>query len=315
MLKHRLYYAIKPLLPWSLRILARRIRARRIARHCAPIWPINPATATPPADWGGWPSGKQFAFVLTHDVEGRTGLARCRELADCEARLGFRSSFNFIPEGEYEATPALRAELHRRGFEVGVHDLHHDGSLYKNRERFQRCAKKINTYLRDWNAVGFRSGFMYHNLDWLHDLEAQYDASTFDTDPFEPQPDAANTIFPFWVPGAGGPAREGYVELPYTLSQDSSLFIILQQRSNAIWKEKLDWIAERGGMALVNVHPDYLHIKSHRQAKQTILDHYLEFLQYVKTRYENAYWHALPREVAALVRERQQRPATVPITP
>ena len=61
--------------------------------------------------------------------------------------------------------------------------------------------------MREWNAVGFRSGFMHHNLDWLHDLEVSYDSSTFDTDPFEPQPDGANTIFPFWVPGPNG----GYV--------------------------------------------------------------------------------------------------------
>ena len=31
-------------------------------------------------------------------------------------------------------------------------------------------------------------------------LNIAYDASTFDTDPFEPQPDGVNTIFPFWVP-------------------------------------------------------------------------------------------------------------------
>src|SRR5438093_11418122 len=41
---------------------------------------------------------------------------------------------------------------------------------------------------------------MLRNLDWLHDLDVQYDASTFDTDPFEPQPDGMDTIFPFWVP-------------------------------------------------------------------------------------------------------------------
>ena len=45
---------------------------------------------------------------------------------------------------------------------------------------------------------------MQHNLQWLHALNAEYDSSTFDTDPFEPEPDGVGTIFPFWVPGPNG---------------------------------------------------------------------------------------------------------------
>ena len=61
---------------------------------------------------------------------------------------------------------------------------------------------------------------MFHNLDWLHELKIEYDASTFDTDPFEPQPDGVGTIFPFWV--TGRQPDEGYVEMAYTLPQDSA---------------------------------------------------------------------------------------------
>ena len=95
---------------------------------------------------------------------------------------------------------------------------------------------------------------MFHNLEWLKELNVLYDASTFDTDPFEPQPDGANTIFPFWVGRSDG---SGYVELPYTLPQDSTLFLVLGEKTNDIWKRKLDWVARHGGLALVNVHPDY----------------------------------------------------------
>src|SRR4029079_8065841 len=112
-----------------------------------------------------------------------------------------------------------------------------------------------NGYLQEWGAVGFRSAFMFHKLDWLHDLNILYDASTFDTDPFEPQPDGVNTIFPFWTAGSFG---RGYVELPYTLAQDSTLFLVLRERGPEIWKQKLDWIAAHGGMALLNTHPDYM---------------------------------------------------------
>src|SRR6185295_6086223 len=97
----------------------------------------------------------------------------------------------------------------------------------------------INRYLQKWKAVGFRGGFMFHNLDWIHALDVSYDASTFDTDPFEPQPDGVGTIFPFWVQRNGS---RGYVELPYTLPQDSTLFLLLQEKTIDVWTKKLDWV-------------------------------------------------------------------------
>ncbi len=197
------YYLLKPYLPWRLRMAIRRWVARRKLAKCHDIWPIKPGTEKPPKDWPGWPGGKQFAVVLTHDVEGPTGLARVKQLAELEMKLGFRSSFNFIPEGPYRVTNELRDWLTNHGFEVGVHDLYHDGKLYASKEAFEAHARKINYYLKEWKAVGFRSGFMHHNLDWLHELDVEYDCSTFDTDPFEPQPDGADTIFPFWVPRDG----------------------------------------------------------------------------------------------------------------
>ena len=115
---------------------------------------------------------------------------------ELELDLGFRSSFNFIPEGSYRVTAELREELTANGFEVGIHDLKHDGHLFASHREFKRRAVRINDYAREWGASGFRSGFMLRNLDWLHDLDVQYDASTFDTDPFEPQPDGASHHLP-----------------------------------------------------------------------------------------------------------------------
>ena len=167
-----------------------------------------------------------------------------RNLLSLEMELGFRSSFNFTPEGPYTVPADLRDWLTNRGFEVGVHDLNHDGCLFSSRESFRLKAQRINHYLEEWNAVGFRSGYMLRNLDWIHDLNIAYDACTFDTDPFEPQPDGVNTIFPFWVPAPSSqlPApgssptlnhpRSGYVELPYTLPQDSTLFLLLREKTN-----------------------------------------------------------------------------------
>jgi hypothetical protein len=82
------------------------------------------------------------------------------------------------------------------------------------------------------------------------------DASTFDTDPFEPQPEGMGTIFPFWV--HDGSKTKGFVEIPYTLPQDFTLFVLMREKNIDIWKKKLDWIVEKGGMALLITHPDYM---------------------------------------------------------
>ena len=313
MFRNRVYYQIKPLVPGRLRHVLRRWLARRIRPRVTATWPILPGSEKAPPDWPGWPDGKKFAVVLTHDVEGQKGLGSCRQLMKLEMSLGFRSSFNFVPEGEYRVPRELREELERNGFEVGVHDLHHDGKLYRNRRTFSKSAERINLYLDAWKAVGFRSGFMLHNLEWAHQLNVLYEASTFDTDPFEPQPEGAGTIFPFWVPRPNsmdavrepglGPSdqaeRKGYVGLPYTLVQDSTLFLLLGERSPDIWFEKVNWIAKHGGMVLADTHPDYMSLQCVQNGHwEYPIQFYVRLLEFLRSNHGNAYWHALPREVA-----------------
>jgi glycosyltransferase involved in cell wall biosynthesis/peptidoglycan/xylan/chitin deacetylase (PgdA/CDA1 family) len=291
-----LYYFVKPALPRRLRYWMRRIHARR-KRASSLDWPIKPGTETPPVNWPGWPEGRRFAVVLTHDVESQAGLDRCRQLMDLEKRLGFKSSFNLIPEGEYKVADGLREELVKAGFEVGVHDYRHDGTLFRSKEDFLAQSDGINRYLAEWDAVGFRAGFMFHNLKWLRRLNAKYDSSTFDVDPFEPQPAGIQTIFPFWVEGSDG--HEGYIELPYTLVQDSTLFLLLREQTIAIWKRKLDWVAKHGGMVLLNVHPDYMDFTGGQMKWDGYPARlYAELLEYIRTEYAGQYWQPLPREVA-----------------
>jgi glycosyltransferase involved in cell wall biosynthesis len=297
----RLYYRVKPYLPWRLRMGVRRLIAQRRRRAVQNVWPINASAGRAPENWPGWPHGKKFALVLTHDVETARGLEKTRQLMELEKKSDFRSSFNFIPEGEYRVSDGLRAELLQSGFEVGVHDLRHDGKLYWRRSEFPVHARSINHYLTQWNASGFRSGFMLHDRDCLHELKIQYDASTFDTDPFEPQPDGVNTIFPFWV--SSGVNGDGYVELPYTLPQDSTLFLVLEEKSPEIWKKKLAWIVERGGMALVNVHPDYLGFGKKMDIAEYSASFYAEFLRHISENYPGQFWNPLPREIAGWFKE------------
>ena len=302
MLSNRLYYRLKPYLPWRLRMGMRRIVARRQRWVYQDTWPINETAGYLPEGWPGWPDGKKFALVLTHDVEGTNGLEKCRELMELELKHGFRSSFNFIPEGEYRVSKQLREELVQNGFEVGVHDLRHDGKLYWKRSEFPENARSINHYLQEWNASGFRSGFMLHNRECLNGLDIEYDASTFDTDPFEPQPEGVNTIFPFWVLRPDG---SGYVELPYTLPQDSTLFLLLRENSPEIWKKKLAWIVEHGGMVLVNVHPDYVSFQDRAiEISEYPAAFYEEFLRHVAQNYAGAYWNPRPKDVASWYQEK-----------
>jgi glycosyltransferase involved in cell wall biosynthesis len=209
---------------------------------------------------------------------------------------------------------------------------------------------------------------MHRKLDWMTALDIDYSISTFDTDPFEPQPDGVGTIFPFAVYGnkvqgskfkvqgsspssfqasqassgeASSPSfpqqvtsdhgppwrgealwRRGvtsgsslpslpasqppgfFIELPYTLPQDSTLFIILEEKTIEIWKRKLDWIADNGGMALINTHPDYMDFENHSHGTNKYpVDYYLEFLSYVKDRYAGQFYHPLCSEVADFWRE------------
>lgn len=279
-------------------MVLRRFVAKRSLRSLSGSWPINQLAGPAPKWWTGWPDNKKFAFVLTHDIEGQRGLNRCRELAAMEIGTGFRSSFNFVPEGEYATPQSLRDFLVAQGFEVGVHDLSHDGKLYSSRSHFRRRAQQINHYLQEWGAVGFRSGFMLHNFDWIGELNVLYDASSFDTDPFEPQPDGVNTIYPVWMDREAGP---GYVELPYTLPQDSTLFLLFQHTTIETWVRKLDWVAQQGGLALVNVHPDYLNFNGSVKSCEYGAHLYQSFLEYVGKRYRQEAWFALPKDVAAHV--------------
>ena len=264
--------------------------------RCRDVWPINEEAGIPPHGWQGWSEGKQFALVLTHDVDTAKGQGKCIQLARLEESLGFRSSFNFVPEG-YSINAEVRRYLIEKGSEVGVHGLNHSENPFRSRKVFRRQTPRIKHYLKEWGSAGFRAPCMYHNLDWIGELNIEYDASTFDTDPFEPQPDGVGTIFPFWVHNKH--IDGGFVELPYTLPQDFTLFILMQEKDAQIWQKKLDWIVQRGGMALVNVHPDYMSFNGEKPAiREYPASYYREFLIYIKENFKDRYWHVLPRDMS-----------------
>jgi hypothetical protein len=299
----RMYYNLKPLLPHSLTRLMRRGYYRAVQKSLHNPWPIDDRyirflwtvyakvfaiMETPLEPQPFWPYGHQFAFVLTHDIEEHSGQKFVRAVADLEESLGFRSSFNFVPE-RYRVDHALMDELRARGFEIGVHGLKHDGHLFDSKDIFMRRAHKINSYLKEYGAVGFRSPLTLRNPEWMQALEVEYDLSFFDTDPFEPMPGGAMSIFPFFL--------GRFVELPYTLVQDHTLTSILHETTPRLWLKKADFIEKHGGLALLNSHPDYLR-------DPLTFEVYKQFLLAMHAR--GRYWHALPREVAAWWRYRSE---------
>lgn len=289
------YYLLKPLIPKKLQLSLRSKIVKLKRLHCQDRWPIDESMAIKQLNWQGWPEQKNFAFVLTHDVESKRGLLKCLQLAELEESFGFRSSFNFVAE-DYEAPKELLDLLRIRGFEIGLHGLKHNGNLFATRKKFQKQVPRINGFLDDWGASGFRCPSMFHNLEWLGDLNIDYDSSTFDTDPFEPQPDGVGTIYPFLVESNLSGRR--FVELPYTLPQDHLLFVLMKEKGIDIWKDKLDWLVNKSGMAMVITHPDYINFNGQAVLGEYPIDYYRDFLQYVKTKYAGKYWHALPKDVA-----------------
>ena len=148
---------------------------------------------------------------------------------------------------------------------------------------------RINRYLKEWNATGFRAPLTHRQPEWMQALEIEYDLSFFDSDPYEPIPGGTMSIWPFEL--------GHFVELPYTLVQDHTLTTVLKHKTPRLWLQKVKFIQDYCGMVLVNTHPDYL-----RAADTWMV--YVEFLQEMKKIRD--FWPSLPRDVARWWRARAQ---------
>lgn len=296
------YYKYKKIIPRSTQLLARKMRAEYITSKNKASWPCSDFS---PLNLHGpiWGNGKKFCFVLTHDVDTGKGLGRCRDVMHIEKKLGFRSSFSIVPE-RYAIDDEILKEIKDNGFELCVHGVTHDGCLFLNKKVFDKRKNKINEYLNKWGAVGFRSPAMHHNLLWISELNIEYDMSTYDFDPFEPQGGGVGVIYPFIIQHPA--IKRKIVEIPYTLPQDHTLFIILKKKGIDEWIHKLDYIAAQGGVALVITHPDYMNFGSKIQSDEYSSKMYIEFLHFVKERYEGMYWNALPHELAMYWKENEK---------
>lgn len=294
------YYLLRPLIPRPVQISARRLYSRVQARTPFPRWPVEPSLHQfydRMLGWAAeiagedvphiapWPGGRSWALVLTHDVETADGLRQVPGLRDIEIATGFRSSWNLVPR-RYEVSDDAVAALKADGFEVGLHGLYHDGRDLADGVR-QRRLPEMQQWAQRWDASGFRSPATHRAWDTMAALPFEYDSSYPDTDPFEPQPGGCCS----WLPYFNGKV----VELPITLPQDHTLFVILRQTDARIWIDKTEQIRAAGGMALLITHPDYLGLGPVAAAYEELLRRFAD---------DASLWRALPIEVSRWWRRR-----------
>ncbi|QDS87889.1 hypothetical protein EC9_20720 [Rosistilla ulvae] len=298
--KFKAYYRLRPWIPIALRQQLQRGRNRSLDAPADWYLPtrfihdwrqavVQTLASTPnQRTLHPWPDGFRVGTVLTHDVETRVGAKLAPALASLEEEYGFRSAWNFVPY-KYKIDAGLLDDLRGRGHEIGVHGYNHDGRLFESQRTFEWRKQRINQAIEDFQSTGFRAPMVHRNLDWLQGLNVDYDASCFDVDPFQAMPGGIGSPWPF-IAGK-------FVELPYTLPQDHTLLIALGENSPQVWIDKMQHLREIAGMAMLITHPDYLDTAAR-------LNVYRQFLEYLRE--QTDLWHALPRDVAAWWRQRDQ---------
>ncbi|GAB5404013.1 MAG: hypothetical protein Aurels2KO_22440 [Aureliella sp.] len=295
--KFRLYYGLRPLVPPFARQLLQRSRNRNLT--ISDDWYLSKdfvaqflevvgeeVRQDDPVVLHPWPKDYSHSVVLTHDVETKQGFARIDRLAQLEEEAGLRSTWFIIPN-KYRVDHGLLRDLRDRGHEVGIHGYNHDGRLFTSRGLFHARALRINTAMQRFPAKGFRTPMVHRQLNWMQELDAAYDASCFDTDPFQAMPGGVGGVWPF---------RYGkFVELPYTLPQDHTL-LRLGNFSPKVWLQKYDLVRRLRGMAMLITHPDYLETNDH-------LDVYRAFLKEISE--DTRAWHCLAEDVLGWWQQRE----------
>jgi hypothetical protein len=239
-----------------------------------------------------WPEGAASAAVMTHDVETTLGRDYCQEIMNLDDAFGIKASFQVVPEKRYEVSSAYIDSIWNRGFEVAVQDLNHDGHLYREREIFLERVKLINRYGKKYRAVGFRSAVLYRNQKWFDELDFSYDMSVPSVAHLDPQRGGCCTVMPYFVGKV--------LELPVTMTQDYSLFHILNDYSIDFWKKQIELIVEMHGLINVIIHPDYVTTPRERKVYEQLLGYIAEM------RARRGIWIALPKDVDSWWRQRAE---------
>ncbi len=281
------YYFVRPILPVAIRKHLQSFRLRNWERLPFPHWPVDRTVDNLmeqvllmilraenlkeiPFIWF-WPDNASSPALVTHDIETASGIDLCPMIMDINDSFGISASFQVIPEHRYHVTKEFLDSLRQRGFEVVVHDLNHDGRLFHERKQFMERAKKINAYGKEFGAAGFRAGILYRNQQWFDALDFEYDTSVPNVAHLDPQRGGCCTVMPYFVGNV--------LELPVTMTQDYTLFNILNDYSTKLWEQQIELIMEKHGLINVIIHPDYITGPRERAVYEALLSHLVELRQ------------------------------------
>lgn len=302
------YYRLRPFMTAGMRARVQRFCARDWNDLQFPKWPVDTTVENicerlllmsmeargideMPFVWF-WPKGAQGCVCMTHDVETKAGRDFCPTLMDIDDSFGIKSSFQLVPESRYAVTQELVESFRSRGFEVAIHGLSHDGTLFDDREEFLRDAAKINRYAREYGAKGFRADVLYRNPEWYDAFDFSFDMSIPNVGHLDPQRGGCCTVMPYFI--------GDILEIPVTAVQDYMLFHLLKQRSIDLWKAQVATILEKQGCVSFIVHPDYVMDPEHMAIYQDLLRHLQELRAQTNT------WFALPHQIDNWWRSRSQ---------
>ena len=200
---------------------------------------------------------------LTHDIDSRSGLKKSRKILEVEEKYNIRSTW-FIPTNHYELNGEAidyLEEISNYG-ELASHGNKHTpelimmnkdkilNELLSSKNKLEKISKK--------EVIGFRAPLLQHNEKIFEAVKLagfKY-TSTIPTLEYK-HPATGNkhgikTVFPIFI--------KDILEIPLSVIQDHQLLYV----HNLNVKEALNFmeslassIIERGGQAIILIHPDY----------------------------------------------------------
>lgn len=242
-------------------------------------------------------NGRNYMFMLTHDVETREGLRNAKKLKKIEHKYDVPTAW-YIPSKRYKLDADAVKELASHG-EVGAHGTKHDGKLNRlsRKALVERLleAKQALENITGEKVEGFRAPLLQHNVRIIQALrEADY---TYDTSIPTWEPRHPNTMKSHGIGTTYPLTLEGITEIPVTLPQDHQLLHVLglsPKKAIRKWMSDINTVREIGGLCSILIHPDY------KLADLENLRIYEELLEAIA--YDNKALVTLPTHIADLVK-------------
>jgi len=202
----------------------------------------------------GWPEGRRYPLMVTHDVDTKQGMAIAGTVLDEMVALGLKPCFFLVGHG-YTWDAGFVKAVQQAGGEIALH-----GDLHDNRISFlspDKAAARLDTCrgLIDTHGIrGFRAPSLLTS-------DALYEAvgPRFDWDSSVPDTDThtllgprrgCGTVFPF--------RRKGCLVLPLTMPADDRLLLLGYRGLKLVdvLRRKARHVSKLGGLMHFLTHPE-----------------------------------------------------------